>query len=108
VPKPQALGAAGDLSILSVEPTTAAGKPVLAVAVAAPAGADLFVEGPDNWYLGAGTMQAGPEAGSGRFLVEVFERPKNAAGRLDLRLTLASGGRAVEKAASLDIAALPR
>jgi DsbC/DsbD-like thiol-disulfide interchange protein len=108
VAKPQALGAPGDLSVLTLEPAAAGGKPALAVSVRAPAGANLFVEGPDNWYLGAGPMQAGPDAGSGRFLVEVFERPKDAAGRLDLRLTLVAGERAVETAASLDTAALPR
>jgi DsbC/DsbD-like thiol-disulfide interchange protein len=108
VPKPQALGVPGDLSVLALKPAAANGKLALAVTVRAPPGADLFVEGPDNWYLGASPMQAGPDAGSGRFLVEIFERPRGAAGRLDLRLTLVSGERAVETAASLDIAALPR
>ncbi|HEX8664241.1 MAG TPA: protein-disulfide reductase DsbD domain-containing protein [Beijerinckiaceae bacterium] len=109
VPKPQVLGAPGDLSVLALKPAaTINGKPALAVSVRAPAGADLFVEGPDNWYLGAGPMQAGPDAGSGRFLVDIFERPKDAAGRLDLRFTLVAGGRAVETAASLDTASLPR
>jgi DsbC/DsbD-like thiol-disulfide interchange protein len=108
MPKPQALGAPGDLSVLSLEPAAAGAKPALAVTVRAPAGADLFVEGPDNWYLGAGPMQPGLGAGSGRFPVEIFERPKDAAGRLDLRLTLVSGERAVETAASLDTASLPR
>jgi DsbC/DsbD-like thiol-disulfide interchange protein len=110
VPVPLGLGAPGDLSVLSLEPTAADGKPALAISVRAPARADLFVEGPDNWYLGAGPMQAGPDAqkGTGTFLVQIFERPRDAAGRLDLRLTLVSGERAVETAASLDIAALPR
>ncbi|HEX8164843.1 MAG TPA: protein-disulfide reductase DsbD domain-containing protein [Beijerinckiaceae bacterium] len=110
VPKPQPLGAPGDLSVLAVAPATAGGKPALAVEVAAPPGADLFVEGPDGWYLGAGPMRALPGAGkeTGQFLVEIFERPRSAAGPLGLRFTLVSGERAVETAASLDIASLPR
>jgi DsbC/DsbD-like thiol-disulfide interchange protein len=108
VPKPQPLGAPGDLSVLGLEPTRVAGKPALAVAVRAPPDADLFVEGPDTWYLGAKAMQAGTEPGSGEFVVEVFDRPKDATGRLGLRLTLVAGGRAVEATASLDLSRLPR
>ena len=111
VPRPQALGAPGDLSILAVDPETVDGKPALAVAVRAPPGADLFVEAPAGWYVAAGRLQP-PSAASGgadgRFLVEIFERPKGAAGTLDLRLTLAAGERAVETAARLDTARLPR
>src|SRR5215208_4080574 len=74
-------------------------------------GADLFVEGPEGWYVAAGRLQPLPAASGGadgRFLVEIFERPKDATGSLDLRLTLAAGERAVETAARLDTARLPR
>jgi DsbC/DsbD-like thiol-disulfide interchange protein len=108
VPKPQPLDAPGDLSILGLEPTRVGGKPALAVAVRAPPDADLFVEGPDNWYLEAKAMRAGAEQGSGEFVAEIFDRPKDAAGGLDLRLTLVAGGRAVETTASLDLSRLPR
>jgi DsbC/DsbD-like thiol-disulfide interchange protein len=106
VPKPQPLGAPGDLSVVGLEPTRVEGKPALAVAVRAPPDADLFVEGPDNWYLGAKAMRAGTEQGSGEFVAEIFDRPKDAAGRL--RLTLVAGDRAVEATASLDLSRLPR
>jgi DsbC/DsbD-like thiol-disulfide interchange protein len=111
VPRPQALGAPGDLSILAIDPQTVDGKPALAVAVRAPPDADLFVEAPEGWYVAAGRLQPLPAASGGadgRFLVEIFERPKDAAGTLDLRLTLAAGERAVETAARLDTARLPR
>jgi DsbC/DsbD-like thiol-disulfide interchange protein len=109
VPKPQALGAPGDLSILAVEPKTVEGKPALAVAVRAPPDADLFVEAPERWYLAAGRLQPLSAGGAeGRFVVEIFERPKDVTGTLDLRLTLAAGGRAVETSVSLDTARLPR
>jgi DsbC/DsbD-like thiol-disulfide interchange protein len=111
VPRPQALGAPGDLSILAVDPETVDGKPALAVAVRAPPDTDLFVEAPAGWYVAAGRLQPLPAASGGadgRFLVEIFERPKDAAGTLDLRLTLAAGERAVETAARLDTARLPR
>ena len=111
VPRPQALGAPGGLSILAIDPETVDGKPALAVAVRAPPDADLFVEAPAGWYVAAGRLQPLPAASGGadgRFLVEIFERPKDATGSLDLRLTLAAGERAVETAARLDTARLPR
>jgi DsbC/DsbD-like thiol-disulfide interchange protein len=111
VPRPQALGAPGDLSILAVDPETVDGKPALAVAVRAPPDTDLFVEAPAGWYVAAGRLQPLPAASGGadgRFLVEIFERPKDAAGSVELRLTLAAGERGVESAARLDTARLPR
>ncbi|MFL5033748.1 MAG: protein-disulfide reductase DsbD domain-containing protein [Microvirga sp.] len=111
VPRPQALGAPGDLSILAVDPETVDGKPALAVAVRAPPDTDLFVEAPAGWYVAAGRLQPLPAASGGadgRFLVEIFERPKDVAGSVELRLTLAAGERAVETAARLDTARLPR
>ncbi len=115
VPTPQSLGADGDLSIVAVEPITADGKPMIAVAVRAPAGEkpQLFVEAPNVWFLApAGAMDPAargpPHRADGSFLVEIAERPKDAAGPLDLRLTLVAGGRAVETTARLDSARLPR
>lgn len=109
VPRPSPLGAPGDLSIIAVAPQTAVGKPMIAVSVRAPRNATLFVEAPDNWYLASGPLQPATQSGAGaRFLVEVLERPRQAAGRLDLRLTLVAGDRAIETGASLDLASLPR
>jgi DsbC/DsbD-like thiol-disulfide interchange protein len=111
VPKARPIGAAGDLSILSVEPERADGKATITVAVRAPQDAALFVEAPESWYLAAGPQQssgAGPDGGSGRFLVKILERPREAAGPLELRLTLVAGDRAIETRASLDTARLPR
>jgi len=111
VPVRQPLGALGELSILGLHTQPAGDKPSIMVAVRAPAEATLFVEAPDNWYLSAGPMKSdGREAGGakGRFRVEILERPRVASGALDLRLTLVSGARAVETAASLDTAQLPR
>jgi hypothetical protein len=109
VPKARALGAPGDLSILAIEPTVVGGKTALAVAVRAPADADLFVEAPERWYLDAGRPQPAPgPGGETRFNIEILERPKEDAGTLDLRLTLVAGDRAIESSASLDTARLPR
>jgi hypothetical protein len=107
------LGAAGDLAILSLEPVKLDGKAMIGVAVRAPLGADpqLFVESPENWFLAAGgTIKpvSQGDGATGSFLVEIAERPKDAAGPLELRLTLTAGDRAVESAASLDTARLPR
>jgi DsbC/DsbD-like thiol-disulfide interchange protein len=103
VPKRQPIGAAGDLSILAVELRKGADKASLVVTARAPHDATLFVEGPENWYLAAGALE--PE---GRFIVEVLERPREPASKIDLRLTLVAGERAIESSASLDTAALPR
>lgn len=116
VPAPQPLAAAGDLSIVALQPTTVDGKAMIGVAVRTPEGEtpDLFVEAPDPWFLapaGAATPASGagtPPGATGSFLIEIAERPKEAAGSLDLRLTLVSGGRAIETAASLDSRLLPR
>jgi len=116
VPEAKPLGAAGELSVLAVEPTRVEGKPMIAVAVRAPAEAQpqLFVEAPEPWFLapaGAVTPAAGsgaPPGAMGSFLIEIAERPKEASGPLALRLTLVAGDRAVETAASLDSDRLPR
>ncbi len=112
LPRPQPLKADGDLSILSVEPTEAEGKPRLAVSVRAPSGSSpsLFVEPPDNWFLLAPAEPTGTasEAGARTFLVEMLERPADASGPVDLRFTLVAGDRAIETTTSLDAARLGR
>lgn len=116
MPAPQPLGAPGELSILAIEPITADAKPVIRVDVRAPAGEtpDLFVEAPDPWFIApAGAMTpalgtSSPSGVTGSFLVEIAERPKDAAGLLEVRLTLVSRDRAIETAATLDSGRLPR
>jgi DsbC/DsbD-like thiol-disulfide interchange protein len=113
VPKQQPLGAPGELSILRLKPTAVEGKTMIEVVVRAPDGQkpQLFAEGPENWFLAAaGEMKPAPasDGAAGSFLVEIAERPKDAAGTVELRLTLVAGSRAVETPASLDTARLPR
>jgi DsbC/DsbD-like thiol-disulfide interchange protein len=104
VPRPQPLGAQGDLSVLSVEPV-AQGKPAFSVAVRAPEGArpSLFAEGPENWYVSTSLPDD-----ANRFTVTVEEKPKDASGAVSLRLTLVAGGKSVETQVSLDGNGLPR
>jgi DsbC/DsbD-like thiol-disulfide interchange protein len=112
VPKPQPLGADADLAVLAAEPTTFAGKSRLAVKVRAPLDSNpsLFVEGPDNWFLLAAPQpfQIALNAGTKTFLVDVLERPRDAAGPVNLRFTLVAGEKAIETTASLDAARLDR
>lgn len=98
VPQPQALGSAGDLSILSVIPVSQ-DKPGLSVTVRAPAGTtpELFAEGPDDWYVSTSPLQDGQ-----LFTVTVEDKPKDAVGPVPLRLTLVAGERAIETEVSLD------
>jgi hypothetical protein len=104
VPRPQALGARGDLSVLSVEPLIQ-DKPALSVTVRAPEGAkpSLFAEGPENWYLSTSLPDD-----ANRFTVIVEEKPKDASGPVPLRLTLVAGGKSVETEVSLDGTGQPR
>jgi DsbC/DsbD-like thiol-disulfide interchange protein len=112
VPKPRPLKAGGDLAVLGAEPTASDGKPRLAVKVRAPGDSNpsLFVEAPENWFVLASPRPSGiaSEAGTKTFLVDVLERPRDAAGPVDLRFTLVAGDRAVETSASLDAARLER
>jgi DsbC/DsbD-like thiol-disulfide interchange protein len=95
VPRPQALGAQGPLSITSVDPV-AADKPTYNVRVRAPEGAMLFAEPPENWYVSTSSLQPGG------FTITVEERPKQATGPVPLRLTLVAGAQAVETQVHLD------
>jgi DsbC/DsbD-like thiol-disulfide interchange protein len=110
VPTPQPLNADAELAVLGVEPSAGAGKPRLAVRVRAPLDSNptLFVEGPDNWFLLAAPQAVAPGAGAKAFLVDVLERPRDAAGPIHLRFTLVAGDRAVETTTSLDAARLGR
>jgi DsbC/DsbD-like thiol-disulfide interchange protein len=91
VPRPQALAAPGDLSILGVTPEPGDAT-VFRVGVRSPDGSkpELFAEAPEGWYL-----STGPAPGGG-FLIKVEERPKDAKGPVPVTLTLAAGDRAVE------------
>ncbi|MGO4523668.1 protein-disulfide reductase DsbD domain-containing protein [Microvirga sp. 2MCAF35] len=104
VPRPQALGAQAELSVLAVEPVTQ-DKPTFSVTVRAPDGTkpSLFAEGPENWYFS--TSQ--PDDAN-RFTVTVEEKPKDASGPVPLRLTLVAGGKSVETEVSLDGNGQPR
>lgn len=109
VPKPTPIGDPGELSITGVAPHGAGEKAMIAVTARTPGDATLFVEAPEGWYLAAGRMQPAAQAGAnGLFLLEILERPRDAADTLDLRLTLVAGERAIETSASLDTASLPR
>ncbi|QRM28478.1 protein-disulfide reductase DsbD domain-containing protein [Microvirga sp. VF16] len=104
VPRPQALGAQADLSVLSVEPVTQ-DKPAYSVTVRAPAGVkpSLFAEGPESWYLSTSLPDD-----ANRFTVTVEEKPKDASGPVPLRLTLVAGDKSVETEISLDGNGQPR
>lgn len=104
VPRPQALNAPGDLSVLSVEPAVQ-GRSEFIVTVRVPPGlqASLFAEGPENWYL-----SSSHPADGNRFTVTIEEKPKDATGLVPLRLTLVAGDLSVETELSLDAAQLPR
>jgi DsbC/DsbD-like thiol-disulfide interchange protein len=112
VPRLKPLDAEGDLAVLAVEPSALDGKPRLVVTVRAPAGSTpaLFVEGPENWFLLPTEKPAAAfdKAAGQIFWVEVLERPRDAAGPVDLRFTLVAGDKAVETTASLDAARLER
>jgi DsbC/DsbD-like thiol-disulfide interchange protein len=109
VPKPQPLGADGTLSILALRPAPDR-KPAIRVPVRAPAEAALFVEAPDSWYFAPGALEAPADepGATGRFTVEILERPREPADTIELRLTLVAGARAIETVASLDTAQLRR
>jgi DsbC/DsbD-like thiol-disulfide interchange protein len=97
VPRPQALGAPGDLAILDVAPVPGDGS-TFRVAFRAPDGSspDLFAEGPDGFFLSTAP------APDGAFLLKVEERPRETSGAVSAVLTLVAGNRAVETEIRLD------
>lgn len=97
VPRPQPVGAEGPLAIAGLARLSGE-KPSYRVDVRSPEGATLFAELPEGWYVSTSTRHP-----SGHFTVTVDERPKDAAGPVPLRLTLAAEGhRAIETEVSLD------
>jgi len=96
VPRPQALGAEGPLSITAVDPV-AADKPTYRVTVRSPEGATLFAEAPENWYVSTSRLLPG-----GHFTITIDERPKGFSGPAPLRLTLVAEPRAIETEVHLD------
>ena len=106
VPKAQALGAPGDLSILAIEPVLPAGdRPQIAVTVRRPEGTAplLFAEAPAPWFVSTPAASDEIAPGISRIVMTVDERPKEAAGPLRLHLTLVAGERAVESDAEVDL-----
>ncbi|HEY8382991.1 MAG TPA: protein-disulfide reductase DsbD domain-containing protein [Microvirga sp.] len=89
VPRPQPVGAPGPLAVLGIE--RQADGVSYRVRVRAPEGATLFAEGPENWYL-----STSPKPEDGAFTLTVDEKPKDAAGPIRVRLTLAAGGGGIE------------
>jgi DsbC/DsbD-like thiol-disulfide interchange protein len=110
VPRPQPLGGGGKLAILGVE--LAADGKGFDVKVRAPKNAqpELFVEGPDTWLLAPAESKepATPGSATGTFRVDILDRPKQASGPVDLRLTLVAGDLAIETTTRLDATALHR
>jgi DsbC/DsbD-like thiol-disulfide interchange protein len=104
VPRPQALGAKADLSVVSLEPQ-GQGKPGFIATISAPSGTRpaLFAEGPENWYLSTSLPD-----GANRFTITIEDKPKDASGPVPVRLTLVAGGQAIETEASLDDSQPPR
>ena len=113
VPRPQALGAPGDLSITrGIDPKTVDGKPVLAVAVRAPPERRPVRRGARGLVCRRRAAAAAPGCERRRRRPvhgrESWSGRRTLPANLELRLTLAAGERAVETAARLDTARLPR
>lgn len=104
VPRVQAIGATGDLSILAAESGSQAESGFTAV-LRAPAGLSptLFVEGPEGWYFSTGHPDD-----QNRIAVTLDEKPKDAAGDVSVRLTLVAGEKSVESVVRLDASGKPR
>ena len=109
VPERRAMGAPGDLAVLSAEPR-GGGKPGIAVTLRAPPGAapQLFAEGPEGWFLStpADAPGSSPDGGTVTVPVLVEERPAAPSGPVSIRLTVTAGGRAIEVNARPDAAVL--
>jgi DsbC/DsbD-like thiol-disulfide interchange protein len=104
VPKPTTLGAAGPLAIRAVRREDDSSRTRVIVDVAAPEVAELFAEGPtSDWALPLPEPVPGAPAGLQRFVFALDGLPPGASpkGAL-LKLTLVSGGQAIEVAAALE------
>jgi DsbC/DsbD-like thiol-disulfide interchange protein len=98
VPKRTTLGASGPLAIRAVRREDHAGQARVIVDLAAPEAAELFAEGPDrDWALPLPVPVPGAPAGLQRFAFALEGLPPGAGpnGAL-LKLTLVSGGQAIE------------
>ncbi len=104
VPRVQAIGAPGPVSILSLGPNTD-GKPGFSATLKSPPGEapNLFVEAPEGWYFST----AKPDDHN-RVSVSLDEKPKDAAGPVTVTLTLVAGQNAVESEVKLDATGKPR
>jgi len=104
VPKPTTLGADGPLAIRAVRREDDSGKARVIVDLAAPEAAELFAEGPtSDWALPLPEPVPGAPAGLQRFAFALDGLPPGTSpnGAL-LKLTLVSGGQAIEVAAPLE------
>jgi DsbC/DsbD-like thiol-disulfide interchange protein len=109
VPTPKPLGAAGELSILAVEPKIVDGKGMIAISLRSPSEPTLFIEAPEGWYVAAEPSRTRHwPGGEGIVLAEILERPRDGSRPIDLRLTALAEARAIETVARLDTAQLPR
>jgi DsbC/DsbD-like thiol-disulfide interchange protein len=104
VPRRTALGADGPLAIRALQREHGSDHERIIVDVAAPEAAELFAEGPRaDWALPLPEPVKGAPAGLQRFAFALDGLPPGAsANGAHLKLTLVSGGRAVEVAAPLD------
>jgi len=106
VPKVQAIGGGGALTIRKAWRDNASGKPQIVVEVAATPGTevDLFAEGPTpDWALPLPSPVAGAAAGSKRFAFELDGLPSGAKPEgASVKLTATAGSEAVEAVFRLD------
>jgi DsbC/DsbD-like thiol-disulfide interchange protein len=101
VPKPVAATQLG----LSLRRLNDAAKPLIAVDLEAPAGAQVFVEGPTpEWALPVPQPAAGAPAGERRFTFALDGLPPGVSpkGHFELTFTVVEGDKAYETAAHLD------
>lgn len=91
--------------VLAVESVRRAGgedaHPVFEVAVTAPETAEMFVEGPPDWFAGVPERIAGSNPPAYRVTIDRIGAKTPIAGQ-SLRVTLASGGKAVEQVVPID------
>jgi DsbC/DsbD-like thiol-disulfide interchange protein len=104
VPRPQPVGAPGDLAVVTTKPRSD-GKPGFMALLKSPAGTSpaLFVEGPEGWYFSS----AVPDDHN-RVSVTLDEKPKAPTGPISIRLTLVAGEKSIESEVRLDGNGRPR
>ena len=104
VPTKMRLGEGSELAITSVRREATSGKPRIVVDVAAPAGVDLFAEGPTaQWALPVPEPVAGAPAGLQRFAFELDGAPTGASyDGMTVILTAVTPTAAIEVTTRLD------